>query len=206
MAGLSLIIRSQIRTAWAWLSRFLLNMAVATLTTYNVFYLIDHLGMSQERVTRLVFIATLVLNAGLLIFSVASGWLSDRTGGCRQVFVWSSALIFGVGTATIAFVASFDAFLVGVAVCGVGIGVYLAVDLALVSQVLPNPDDTSKDLGVFNIANTLPQSLAPAMAPIFLAMPLLASGEGDNYTALYLVAALFAVAGALAILPVKGVR
>lgn len=72
--------------------------------------------------------------------------------------------------------------------------------------MLPNPDDASKDLGVFGIAGTLPQSLAPAIAPIFLAIPLFASGEGGNYTALYFVAGLFAVASALAILPVKGVR
>ena len=35
--------------------------------------------------------------------------------------------------------------------------------------MLPNKDDTAKDLGVLNIANALPQSLAPAMAPAILA-------------------------------------
>jgi MFS family permease len=191
---------------WAWLSRFLINMAVAMLVTYNVFYLIDRLGMSQERVPYLIFITTLVLNVGLVIFGVVSGWLSDLVGGRRKVFIWSSALVFGIGTVLIAFTRSFDTFLVGVATCGIGIGIYLAVDLALVSQVLPNPDDSSKDLGVFNIANTLPQSLAPAIAPVFLGIPFAAGGKGDSYTALYLAAAMFAIAGALAILPVKGVR
>ncbi len=191
---------------WAWLSRFLLYMAVATLLTYQVFYLIEHLGISEERVPRLVFVNTLVLNAGLAVFSVAGGSLSDLAGGRRKVFIWSSAVVFGVGTAIIAFAGSFAVFLAGVAICGVGIGVYLAVDLALVSQVLPNPDDASKDLGVFGVASTLPQSIAPAIAPVFLAIPLFASGEGDNYTALYFIAALFSIASALAILPVKGVR
>ena len=191
---------------WAWLSRFLLNMAVAMLVTYNVFYLIDHLGMSQERVPRLIFITTLVLNVGLVVFGVVSGWLSDLVGGRRKVFIMSSAVVFGVGTVIIAFTRSFYTLLVGVAICGIGIGIYLAVDLALVTQVLPNPDDASKDLGVFNIANTLPQSLAPAIAPVFLAIPFVAGGKGDNYTALYLAAAMFAIAGALAILPVKGAR
>lgn len=84
--------------AWAWLSRFLLYVAAAMLITYNVFYLLDHLGISQERVPRLVFITTLVLNVGLAVFSVLSGWLSDLAGGRRKVFIWSSAVIFGVGT------------------------------------------------------------------------------------------------------------
>ena len=191
---------------WAWLSRFLFNVAVATLITYNVFYLTEHLGISQERVPGLVFAAALVLNVGLVVFSVAGGWLSDLAGGRRKVFIWSSALVFGVGTAVIAFAGTLGVFLVGVGICGIGMGAYVAVDLALVTQVLPNPDDASKDLGVFGIAGTLPQSLAPAIAPLFLAIPLFAGGEGSNYTALYLVAALFSVAGALAILPVKGVR
>ncbi len=191
---------------WAWLSRFLLYMGATMLITYNVFYLIDHLGISQERVPRLVFITTLVLSVGLAVFSLVGGSLSDLVGGRRKIFIFGSAVIFGVGTAIIAFAGSFNVFLVGVAICGIGIGIYLAVDLALVSQVLPNPDDASKDLGLFNIASALPQSLAPAIAPVFLAIPLFASGEGANYTALYFVAALFAIAGALAIVPVKGVR
>ena len=192
--------------AWARMSRFFLNMTVAMLVTYNVFYLIEHLGTSQARVPRLVFITTLVLNVGLVIFSVVGGWLSDLAGGRRKVFIWGSAVVFGVGSAAVAFAASFDAFLVGVTICGIGFGIYLAVDLALVSQVLPNTDDASKDLGVFNIAATLPQSLAPAIAPIFLAIPHFADGGGDNYTALYFVAASLSIVGALAILPVKGVR
>ncbi len=191
---------------WAWLSRFLLYIGACMLITYYVFYLIEHLGISQERVPRLVFIATLVFNVGLAVFSIAGGSLSDLAGGRRKVFIFVSAVVFGVGAAVIAFAVSFNVFLVGVAICGIGIGIYLAVDLALVSQVLPNPDDASKDLGVFNIASALPQSLAPAIAPIFLAIPLFTGGEGANYPALYFVAALFAIAGALAIVPVKTVR
>jgi hypothetical protein len=57
-------------------------------------------------------------------------------------------------------------------------------------------------LGIFNLASALPQSIAPAIAPIFLAI-----GAGaNNYVALFIAAAVFAFLGALAILPVKGVR
>ena len=54
----------------------------------------------------------------------------------------------------------------------------------------------------------MPQSLAPAIGPIFLAVSLFAgsASEGDNYTALYFAAAVLALPGALAIQPVKGVR
>jgi MFS family permease len=91
-------------------------------------------------------------------------------------------------------------FLVAMAIAGIGIGIYFAVDLALVADVLPNPRDAAKDLGVFNIAGALPQSIAPAIAPAILVI-----GRG-NYSALYVFAATCAALGALAILRVKKVR
>jgi MFS family permease len=80
------------------------------------------------------------------------------------------------------------------AITGLGFGVYMAVDLALVADVLPDTDDTAKDLGVLNIAGALPSSIAPAIAPVILAI------SSGSYGVLY------AVAGVCAILPVKRVR
>jgi hypothetical protein len=78
--------------------------------------------------------------------------------------------------------------------------VYVAVDLALVVDVLPGRDNAAKDLGVFNIAGALPFSIAPGIAPVILAI-----GHG-SYGVLYAVAGLCAIIGAVAILPVKRVR
>lgn len=190
---------------WAFLSRFLLFMAVATLITYQVFYLSEKLGVPTGEVPRLVFVSVVVLNAVIVPASALSGWGSDRLGR-RKALVFASALVLAIGVAIIAFAGSFAVFLIGVAIAGLGHGIYVAVDLALLSEVLPDPDDTAKDLGVFNIASAGPQSLAPAVAPLFLAVPLLASGEEGNYTALFFAAAIFAALGAFAIRPVKGVK
>ena len=86
------------------------------------------------------------------------------------------------------------------AVSGLGFGMYMAVDLALVLDVLPARGQVAKDLGVFNMASAIPFSLAPAIAPAVLAV-----GSG-SYGVLYAVAGLCAVLGAFAILPVKGAR
>ncbi|MDG9723295.1 hypothetical protein [Streptomyces sp. DH41] len=100
----------------------------------------------------------------------------------------------------VAFSGEMTPFSVAMAVSGVGIGVYFAIDLALVADVLPDPRNAAKDLGVFNIASALPQSIAPAVAPAILAM-----GGGD-YSVLFHVAAVFTVLGALTIPRVRGVR
>jgi NADPH:quinone reductase-like Zn-dependent oxidoreductase len=56
------------------------------------------------------------------------------------------------------------------AIGGLGFGVYVAVDLALVVDVLPDTDTVAKDLGVMNIAGALPFSVAPAVAAVILAV------------------------------------
>jgi MFS family permease len=86
------------------------------------------------------------------------------------------------------------------AIAGLGFGIYMAVDLALVADVLPDKASTAKDLGVLNIAGALPFSVAPAIAPAILAI-----GSG-SYGVLYAVAGVCAIVGAFAILPVKAVR
>jgi MFS family permease len=86
------------------------------------------------------------------------------------------------------------------AVSGLGFGLYIAVDLALVLDVLPDRDNAAKNLGVFNMASAIPFSLAPALAPAILAV------GGGSYGALYIAAGVSAVIGALAIVRVKGVR
>ena len=65
---------------------------------------------------------------------------------------------------------SVEGYLVAMAVGGVGFGMYMAVDLALVVDVLTDPLNAAKDLGVLNIAGALPFALAPALAPGLLAL------------------------------------
>ena len=100
----------------------------------------------------------------------------------------------------IAVAGTFNGFVVGMALGGLGFGLYTAVDLALVADVLPDPNSAAKDLGVMNIAGALPSSVAPAVAPAILAL-----GHG-SYGALYAVAGACAVLGAGAIVPVRRVR
>lgn len=96
-------------------------------------------------------------------------------------------------------------FFVAAAIMGVGIGAFFAVDLALITDVLPDREHTAaKDLGLFNIANSLPQSVAPAIAPLFLAIG--GSAGHANYTALFIAGGVFSVIGACLIAPIRAVR
>ena len=101
--------------------------------------------------------------------SLIGGKLSDRTGR-RKLFVLTAAVVYGLAMFVLAIASDFSGFLVGMAIGGLGFGVYVAVDLALVVDVLPDTDNAAKDLGVFNIAGALPFSVAPGLAPAILAI------------------------------------
>jgi MFS family permease len=185
--------------AWAFISRFLFILAYAFLVTYQAYYLLDKIGSAEADVPQQIFLGTLTQSVVLVASSLIGGKLSDRTGR-RKIFVFSASIVYGVALFVIAIASNFNAFLVGMAISGLGFGLYFAVDLALVLDVLPSKDDAAKDLGVFNMANAVPFSLAPAIAPAILVI-----GAG-SYGVLYAVAGLCAVVGAFAILPVKRVR
>jgi MFS family permease len=174
-------------------------LAYAFLVTYQAYYLLDKIGSAEADVPQQIFLGTLAQSVVIVAASVIGGRLSDRTGR-RKIFVFSASIVYGLAMFVVAMASSFNGFLVGMAIGGLGFGIYVAVDLALVVDVLPNKDNAAKDLGVFNIAGALPFSLAPAIAPAILAI-----GNG-SYGVLYAVAGLCAIIGAFAVLPVKRVR
>ena len=174
-------------------------MAYAFLATYQTYYLLVKLGSAEADVPRQVFLGTLVQSTVVVVASLLGGRLSDRTGR-RKVFVLAASTVYGMAMFVIAAASSFNGFLVGMAIGGLGFGVYVAVDLALAADVLPDKASAAKDLGVFNIAGALPFSVAPALAPAILAV------ADGSYGVLYAVAGVSALLGAAAILPVKGVR
>jgi MFS family permease len=185
--------------AWAFLSRFLLVMAYAFLTTYQVYYLLQHLHRSEAEIPNMVFLGTLAQSGAVVAASLVGGRVSDSAGR-RKVFVLVAALGYGSAMILLSVASTFTMFLVAMGLSGLGFGLYFAVDLALVADVLPDPDNAAKDLGVFNYAGALPFALAPAVAPFILTL------GGGSYGFLYAVAALCAGAGAFAVLPIRAVR
>ena len=184
---------------WAFVSRFMFVLAYAFLTTYQAYYLLEKIGSAEGDIPHQIFLGTLTQSVVLVAASVVGGRLSDRTGR-RKIFVAGASIVYGLALFVVALASSLNGFLVGMAIGGLGFGLYMAVDLALVADVLPDKHSTAKDLGVLNIAGALPFSVAPAVAPAILAI------GGGSYGVLYAFAGLCAVIGACAILPVKSVR
>jgi MFS family permease len=185
--------------AWAFASRFMFVLAYAFVTTYQAYYLLDKIGSTEADVPQQIFFGTLAQSAVVVAASLVGGRLSDWTGR-RKIFVFTASIVYGLAMFVLAIASNFNGFVVGMAISGLGFGMYMAVDLALVADVLPNKDSAAKDLGVLNIAGALPFTVAPAIAPAILAI------GGGSYGVLYGFAGACAIIGAVAILPVKRVR
>jgi len=160
---------------------------------------LEHLGTDEADVPHQIYVATLLQSGVLAVVSPLAGRLSDRVGR-RKVFVAAAAGVYALAMTTIAAAGTPTGYLVGMAVGGLGFGMYMAVDLALVVDVLPATASAAKDLGVLNVAGALPFAVAPALAPAILGV------TGHSYAALYVVAAGCALAGAADILPVRAAR
>ncbi|NQX11347.1 MFS transporter [Microbacteriaceae bacterium VKM Ac-2855] len=188
--------------ALAWWSRFLITFASFGFTTFRFFYLLNHIGVEEADIPGVITVSVLIYTIALIAASYFAGWLSDRIGR-RKVFVWSSTALFAIGTFALIFVEDVNGFFVLEALLGLAYGIYVGVDLALVVDVLPNPDDSGKDLGVFNIANALPQTIAPLIGGILVYV---SDPTGNNYALWFSVCAVAAIIGAIVIFPIKKVR
>ena len=209
----SMTVREWVTTFWvsprhhpdfalAWWSRFLITLATFMFTTFRLFYMQDRIGLDESAAVAAVSTGVLIYTVVLLIASPIAGWISDRTGR-RKVFVAGATFIFAIGTLMLTQAGTLGQFYAVEAVLGLAYGIYVGVDLALVCDVLPNADDSGKDLGVFNMANAMPQTLAPLLGGILLAINSVAN---QNYDLLLGVAGVLSIIGALAILPIKSVR
>ncbi|MET9625528.1 MFS transporter [Streptomyces sp. NPDC006464] len=184
---------------WAFIGRALLVLGYFAVAGFQLYILKDHTrlpaGLSAEEA---VAILMPVNSVAMVVSTVLGGWLSDRYDR-RKLFVAASAALAAVALLIPALSASWTAMLVFSVVNGLGFGCYMAVDTALVTLVLPSAEDAARDMGVLNIANAGPQIVAPFAASLIVS----ASG---GYTALFLVAAVLSVLGALAVRPIRSVR
>jgi MFS family permease len=198
--------------AWAWITRFLVNLGNALGLLYLLYFLQDVVGFSSDDAADRVFVLTAIYAITLVLTTVAFGVWSDRVGRRKVFVIWSgvvagsAALVLGIGQ-------SWTAAVVGAAVMGCGFGIYIAVDFALITQVLPGAEGRAKDLGVINIANALPQVLAPALAAVVLGVVEAAggtvetdgSGFSPGYFALYAVAFGVSILGSVFVTRIRSV-
>jgi MFS family permease len=187
--------------ALAFVSRFMLFMSYFTVAGYLFYTLSDYIGTRNIPDGNVpVAVSTLLSTTVTVWVFVATfcGWLADKLNR-RKLFVGISAM--GLGASMIVPVVSptWAGMLTYAVLSGAFIGTYYAVDLAVMSLVLPSAETAGRDLGILQVATGLPQLISSVIAGGIITYL-------GGYTSLYCFGALCALTSGIVILFIKKVR
>ncbi len=190
--------------SWNWLGRFLFYFGLTLNTTFTAFFFAERIGVTVDKVAVVIAalggIGVLATTAG----AIGGGFLSDRLRR-RKVFLLAGGAIMAAGMSLMALSTSLPLLITGSLVVSMGIGLFAAVDQALLLDVLPEKEtDAGRFMGITGFATSIPQSVAPLLASGILLIGV--SGTAKNYTLLYLIAAALVLLGGLVILRIRSVR
>jgi MFS family permease len=155
-----------------------------------VYYLSGVLGVAGEEVPRTAFIVNLIAFGIALPASLAGGWMTDRFGR-RGLMMIGSAVMIVLALAVMTVFKTVPALYVSAAIAGVGFGGFFCGHFAVPAALLSGDGEAAREMGIVNIAVTLPSSLVPVYGPALLSV-----GSGANYPLLFtsgIVACLLAI-------------
>ncbi|MCI1641885.1 MAG: MFS transporter [Actinomyces sp.] len=194
--------------AWNWLGRLLFNFGVTFATTFTTLFFASRLTTSGQvadlgPLVPIISIAGVIATAG---GAFGGGFLSDKLKR-RRIFVLLAGIAFTVGALIMCFGGSnLGVLITGSVIMQLGLGVFSAVDQAIVLDVLPGGDtEAGRFMGIIGYSTAIAQALAP-----IIAVPLLligVTGTDKNYGLLLVIAAGCALIGGLIILTkVRGTK
>ncbi|MGM7696599.1 MFS transporter [Microbacterium sp. A84] len=180
---------------WVLASRLTVNIGNALGTALLLFFLLYGVGSpaatAEDDLLLLIVIYTIFVVAASLI----AGSLSDRTGK-RKPIVIIAALIQALSAVMILISPTFIGTAIAAAVMGVGYGAYMAVSLALATDLLPKASHHARDLGIVNVSASLGQLLGPLLGAGLVALV-------GGFWLLFLAAGILSVLGAVMTLGVR---
>jgi MFS family permease len=181
--------------SWALASRILVYLGNALGTALLLYYFgfALHIRDAED----FLVTAVLIYVAVTLVMALIGGTLSDRIDR-RRVFVVVGGVAQGVAALLLAFLPSPTTALVGAGLLGLGWGVFLSVDQALTTGVLPDAETRGRHLGVMNIAVAVPQNVGPLAGALLVALT-------GGFFWLFFVSGVAAILGALCVLRVRSV-
>ena len=186
---------------WAWLTRFLASLAIAMGTLYLLYFLRDKIHYARlfpgQTAADGLLILILIYTGGVVLASIIGGIISDRSGR-RKMLVTVSGLLMAVAALLLTFWETWPSALAAAVLFGIGFGCYIAVDQALITQVLPKAHNRAKDLGIINIAIVTPYAIGPAIAAPVVSLA--------GYPALFGATAVVAIAAAIGVWQIKSVN
>ncbi|GAB5360060.1 hypothetical protein AAMO2058_000595100 [Amorphochlora amoebiformis] len=192
-------------------TRFLMQLGILTIQEFLMYFLADVIGKDNFSLfgTKLaddsqqaVSILFLPLLFGAVASSCAAGIYADRTGKRKMVVYVSggimmfSCLLFSL-ICVVSFLRNFFMALIAALIFGYGYGAFSVIEWAMATDLLPNPEEFAKDMGIWSLALTLPQVVAGTVAGRLMEYldPDPESTSNTSYSVVFLTAVVFFAIG-----------
>ena len=150
---------------WLLISRLFFLMAPTLPLSLGIFYLRQSLGSSDEVAALQIFVIAGVVGVTTGLATLPAARLSDRFG--RKTMIYAGIAIGIVGNIGVALSPGFEIALGALILVGVSSGSFLAVDWALMTDIIPK-STTGRYMGISAVATGLAGPLGR-----FIANPLL---------------------------------
>jgi MFS family permease len=151
---------------WLLVSRLFFLMAPGTLTFLGIYYLSQTFGYSEADSGGLLLVVTVALGVTTGLSTLPAARMSDRIGRKRTIFI--AIAIAMVGMAGVALAPSFPFMVVAVIPVGIASGTFLAVDWALMTDIIPKAT-TGRYMGISNVATAVSGPLGQLIAGFIVA-------------------------------------
>jgi len=188
--------------AWVLLTRLVMMMGIYTVQDFLQFYMRDAVKVAHPEQQTTNFIIILSLTS--LVSALAAGWLSDRFGRKRIVYI-SGTFMALVGLIFIV-TQSLPIVLAAGAIFGLGYGAYVSVDWALVADVLPSHHNYARDMGVWNISLSIPQVIAPVIGGPLLDSFTHSGQPVLGFQILFAMSIAYCIIGTITVRYIRGVK
>lgn len=183
---------------WVLASRLTVNIGNALGTALLLFFLLYGVGSPADSAEDDLLVLIVIYTIFVVAASLVAGSISDRTGR-RKLIVIIAALVQALSAVMILISPTFIGTAIAAGVMGVGYGAYMAVSLALATDLLPRVEDHARDLGIVNVSASLGQLLGPLIGAGLVALV-------GGFWLLFLVAGTLSVVGAVMTVAVNPAR
>lgn len=134
---------------WWVVNRLAFLVGSTNLASFAVYYLQGRLGLEREQAAAPASQLILFVGISILILALPGGWLADRFG--HKKLVWISGLIATMGTLIIIVTPNLIVIYIGAVFVGAATGIFYTANWALGTDLVPQ-DEAGRYLGISNLA------------------------------------------------------
>jgi MFS family permease len=189
--------------AWVIFTRMMVTGGIAAVAFFLSPFFKDVVKVSDPDTFTSIWLG--VAFAAMILPGLFGGAASDRRG--RKPFVYAAGgLQIAVAIFFIVFYPTQIWIVIALAVVyGLGYGLYVAVDWALACDTVPDRATSAKDMGLFHVGQTLPNSIVPAIEGVLIAF-FNSRVAGSGYRVAFASVVLFFLLGTVFVSRIKSVR